>query len=274
MKSKANIITGIILSTMFFIVSGCTGRSSTPNYIAHSPLSGAKNAIIVADARIGEGNLQSYLLACYTNKDLVGMQGPLRDKAAKFWSAHHHVQYVEMGEGRGSFLLWELPLRAFSTQGANVMFYLACVGNEKDVFFYWDGYADLGLLSRPRYMGLFPLIGTWNSAYDSRKSPHTNHAAPVVDFDACIFSIDTPSIYYLGEIQTEGSLSEVDSGGIVNFGWETLQAKVKTRITKDMGRLQRYLASKNLSGRDIIDLSGEWRTHPIMKYYAMTRQSE
>ena len=257
----------LMVSTLFFVI-GCTGRAYTPNYIAEKTTTPREQAMVVLGAEAG-GNIQSYLVALYLNGELVGLQGPIKGESNTFWTAHHHIQYAPVDSSGHTFLVWQVPREAFSSQGANAMAFVACISNESVNFYYFDAYKDLGVFSRPPAMGLFPLVGTRNDEFQVGTPAHFNEGAPLIDFQTCVFSVDKPSLYYLGDLSLEATISEVED----KADYTLHAADIQAHIDQEKDRLEDFLKANGLSDRNIVDLSKSWRIQPMGRYYEMTRKA-
>ena len=261
-QQRLAFVVSILLS-----VFGCTGRAYTPNYIADKADSG-EHAMVVLGAEAG-GNVQSYLVALYLNGELVGMQGPIRGKSRKFWTAHHHFKYEQVDSNGHAFLVWQIPREAFARRGPNAMAYVACISNESVNFFYFDAYKDLGVFSRPPAMGLFPLVGTRNDDFKVGTPAHFNDGAPLIDFQSCTFSVEKPVLYYLGDLSLKARLSKIKD----DADYELHSADIQFQINQGKYRLEKFVNDNGLSGRNIIDFSNRWQSQPMSHYYEMTREA-
>jgi len=257
----------VLLVLALLFVLGCTGRTYTPNYIAKSQVS-REQAMVILGTEAG-GNVQSYLVALYLNGELVGMQGPIRGKSKKFWTAHHHFKYEQVDSHGHVFLVWQIPQEAFARQGPNAMAYVGCISNESVNFFYFDAYKDLGVFSRPPAMGLFPLVGTRNEDFKVGRPAQFNDGAPLTDFQSCTFSVEKPALYYLGDLALEATLSKIED----TADFTLHSANIRAEINNEKNRLNDFLNARGLSGRTIIDLSNKWQIQPMSHYYEMTRKA-
>ena len=257
----------VLLVFMLLFVLGCTGRAYTPNYMADKTIS-REQAVVVLGAEVG-GNIQSYLVALYLNGEPVGMQGPIKGKSKKFWTSHHHFKYAQVDSSGHAYLVWQIPQEAFALQGPNAMAYVACISNESVNFFYFDAYKDLAIFSRPPAMGLFPLVGTRNDDFEVGTPAQFNEDAPLLDFQSCLFSVEKPALYYLGDLSLEATVSKVED----NADYTLHSADIQPRILQKKEFLEDFLRVKGLSGRSIVDLSNRWQIQPISRYYEMTRKA-
>ena len=256
----------VFVVSILLFVFGCTGRAYTPNYIADNPVS-REQAMVVLGAEAG-GNVQSYLVALYLNKELAGMQGPIKGKSKKFWTAHHHFKYTQVDSNGHVFLVWQIPQEAFARRRPNAMAYVACISNESVNFFYFDAYKDLGVFSRPPAMGLFPLVGTRNNDFKVGRPAQFNDGAPLLNFQSCTFSVEKSALYYLGDLALEATLSKVDD----NADFTLHSASIQAKIHKEKERFEDFLKSNGLSDRNVIDLSKSWQVQPMSHYFEMTRK--
>ena len=165
--------------------------------------------------------------------------------------------------------MWQIPQEAFALQSPNAMAYVACISNESVNFFYFDAYKDLGVFSRPPAMGLFPLVGTRNNDFEVGTPAQFDDGAPLLDFQSCVFSVEKPALYYLGDLSVQATVSKMED----NADYTLHSANIQAQIHQEKDRIEDFLHSNGLSDRNLIDLSSRWQDQPISRYYEMTRKA-
>ena len=91
-------------------------------------------------------------------------------------------------------------------------------------------------------------------------------------FESCVFSIDRPVVYDLGEIEVAGTVTDVSDDRPFHLRVKSLKAELGTEMAGPRTPHEVRAGTPGGPERDVVDLSAGWKTHPISRYYALTRR--
>lgn len=272
------------LPVFFFLVihliSGCSGKKTVSNYIldpAHISPETAPHTYIVMGLKNSGNQPLSCLFSLNLNGENVGMQGISSKDAEEVpvgISYNNHVYYSRNENGTdASYLIWKIPASLLNTDRNEALVYITAIGGGKafrgdKIFYYFDGFNDIPVFSRPVSMNLYPVKGSQNEKYNVLRPSQVQDEPPVSTFEGLFFTVEPRKVYYIGDISVSADVGHKTS----DDGSSALGLGIKVTYASDRTRVEHLLKGLNINPQPMVDLYDRWAVHSVEKYYAQTRK--
>lgn len=272
----------VIFCSILLIFTGCSGKKGVNNYILNPQSSihdTGQYSYVILGARNGSNHDLSCLFSLNLNGQNVGMQGiasAIAQKVPFSITANNHVSYVENDKNDTSYLVWKIPNSSLKKSKNEALLYVSAIGGSKNflrdkVFFYFDGFLDMPMFSRPSAMNLYPILGSQNPLFNWKKSSALQKEPPVSSFKSIFFEVKPDAGYYLGDISinTDVSRESID----INKAILTLKI-IDVKSVPNEKQAKDFLAKLNIPSKDNwFNLHSNWSMNSIEMYFNQTRSN-